>query len=168
MPAKRRPPSWQRYAAAHPTIGVHVDRPTYARLLTLREESGLSFGYLVRRGLGVAEKEVTTAIARGFKKGRSAGYAEGKKAGHSEGWIAGREAGYAVGREAGRQEAESRYKIEYRCAACHLPMAVEKAHQPVVAVATAAIEGRRYVHAVCPRSVGRGRSPNSIGVTSSR
>jgi hypothetical protein len=67
--ATHQPPSRRRYAAAHPTIGVHCDRETYDALIALRERSGLSFAQLFRRALGVVEKDVAAieaARARGY------------------------------------------------------------------------------------------------------
>jgi hypothetical protein len=113
---KRQPPSRKRYAASHPSIGVHVDLPTYDRLKKLRDESGMSYGYLVRRALGVVEKEVERIMRRGFNKGRHAGYAEGRKAGIAEGRNAafeeGRTSGYGEGHEVGYDEGWRAAKAE--------------------------------------------------------
>jgi hypothetical protein len=68
--AKHQPPSRRRYAAAHPTIGVHCDRKTYDALTALRKRSGLSYGQLVRKALGAVEMNIATveevATARGY------------------------------------------------------------------------------------------------------
>ena len=58
--ARHQPPSRRRYAATHPTIGVHCDRETYDALMALRERSGLSFGQLVRQALGALEMDIET------------------------------------------------------------------------------------------------------------
>ncbi len=105
---KRQPPSRKRYQASHPSIGIHVDLPTHARLKKLRDESGMSYGYLVRRALGVVEKEVERIMRRGFNKGRHAGYAEGKRTGFAEGRKMGieeaRKSAYEEGHAAGYDE----------------------------------------------------------------
>lgn len=153
---KRQPPSRKRYAASHPTIGVHVDLPTHARLKKLRDESGMSYGYLVRRALGVVEKEVERIMRRGFNKGRHAGYAEGKKAGLVEGDSAGyqkglkegRADGLAEGRREGSEEAE-RYMVEYRCARCGEAIVIERGDL-AAAHAVAAVEAARLAHMQCP------------------
>jgi hypothetical protein len=58
--ARHQPPSRRRYAATHPTIGVHCDRETYDALISLRERSGLSFSQLVRQALGAVEMDIET------------------------------------------------------------------------------------------------------------
>jgi hypothetical protein len=68
--AKHQPPSRRRYAAAHPTIGVHcVDRKEYDELIALRERSGLSFGQLVRQALGAMAMDVATVEEVGRARG---------------------------------------------------------------------------------------------------
>jgi hypothetical protein len=57
-----QPPSRRRYAAAHPTVGVHCDWETYDALIALRERSGLSFGQLVRQALGAVAMDIETAF----------------------------------------------------------------------------------------------------------
>jgi hypothetical protein len=69
--AKHQPPSRRRYAAAHPTIGVHCDRKTYDALIALRERSGLSFGQLFRQALGVVTKDVEAARGRGYREAKA-------------------------------------------------------------------------------------------------
>lgn len=121
----------------------------------MREESGLSFGYLVRRGLGVVEKEVTKAIARGINKGRHAGLAEGRKAGlaegrhagYEEGWKVGHKDGHAAGYRVGVNHAEGKYKLAYTCYVCRSAIAVESG-QADAAAAIAAIEGK-WGHGEC-------------------
>jgi hypothetical protein len=75
---KAPPPSRVRYAADHPTIGVHPDRETYAKLRELRERSGLSLGRLVQQALGVVEMDVAKVEATVFERGRRSGYAAAK------------------------------------------------------------------------------------------
>jgi hypothetical protein len=73
--AKHQPPSRRRYAAAHPTIGVHCDRKTYDDLIALRERSGLSLGQLVRQALGKVAMDVATVEAvtgaRGYREAKA-------------------------------------------------------------------------------------------------
>ena len=153
---KRQPPSRKRYQASHPSIGIHVDLPTHERLKKLRDKSGMSYGYLVRRALGVVEKEVERIMRRGFNKGRHAGHVEGKKAGFVEGHSAGyqkglqegRADGLAEGRREGSEEAE-RYKVEYRCARCGDAIAIERGDL-AAAHAVAAVEAGKLAHMQCP------------------
>ncbi len=44
------PPSRLRYEASHPTVAVHCDVETKARLVALREATGLPLGALVKQG----------------------------------------------------------------------------------------------------------------------
>jgi hypothetical protein len=67
-----------RYAADHPTIGVHVDKETYEKLLELRKRSGMSFGRLVLQDLGVVEMDIAKVEANAFERGRRSGYAAAK------------------------------------------------------------------------------------------
>jgi predicted DNA-binding protein len=78
---KHHPPSRRRYAAAHPTIGVHCDQETYARLSALRQRSGRSFGRLVRQSLGAVERDIAEVEAReaaARQRGRREGYRQAK------------------------------------------------------------------------------------------
>jgi hypothetical protein len=72
--SKHQPPSRRRYAAAHPTNGVHCDRETRDALIALRERSGLSFGQLVRQALGAVEMDIDTFE----EEARVAGYGQAK------------------------------------------------------------------------------------------
>ena len=75
---KAQSPSRVRYAADHPTIGVHVPKATYEKLLELRKRSGMSFGQLVLPALGVVEMEIAKVEANAFERGRRSGYAAAK------------------------------------------------------------------------------------------
>jgi hypothetical protein len=73
--AKHQPPSRRRYAATHPTIGVHcVDQKMYDDLIALRERSGLSLGQLVLQALG----KVAMDVAKVEFVGRARGYWQAK------------------------------------------------------------------------------------------
>jgi hypothetical protein len=72
---KVQPPSRVRYAADHPTIGVHIPTATYEKLLELRKRSGMSFGQLVLQALGVVEMDIAEVEANAFERGRRSGYA---------------------------------------------------------------------------------------------
>jgi hypothetical protein len=129
MVAKRNPPpSRARYAAQHPTIGVHCDRDTYQRLVALRERSGLSLGQLVKQALGVAEKDIDTV--------RTRAHAEGLEAGRRAGWT----------------HARSLYRLTYACSICQGPIAIE-AGSEAAKVATAALTARGWQHVQCPGRV---------------
>jgi hypothetical protein len=121
---RRQPPSRARYAARHPTIGVHCDLETYQRAAALRERSGLSFGQLFKQELGLAEKDT--------KRARALGYAEGLEAG--------RRAGYA--------EARNLYRLTYPCFVCRRPMEVSVDSEEAK-IAVAAITARGWGHDKC-------------------
>jgi hypothetical protein len=100
------PPSRLRYEATHPTVAVHCDPETKARLVALQEATGLSLGALVKQALGLLERDVDAA--------RQIGLAEGRRVGVAEGLIAGR----AEGRKLGFAEAAARYGVRFPCAVC--------------------------------------------------
>jgi hypothetical protein len=127
--AKRhQPPSRTRYAAEHPTIGVHCDRETYQRLVALRERSGLSLGQLVKQELGVAEEDIDTV--------RERAYAEGFEAGRKAGWT----------------QARSLYRLTYACSVCRGPIAIESDSEQAK-IATMALTAQGWHHVQCPRRV---------------
>jgi hypothetical protein len=129
MPGNRhQPPSRARYAAQHPTIGVHCDRETYQRLVALRERSGMSFGQLIKQGLGVAEKDIETVRARGYEEGLQ------------------------TGRRAGYTHARSLYRLTYACSRCQGPIAIEAGSEEAK-IATAALTARGWQHVQCPARV---------------
>jgi hypothetical protein len=82
---KHQPPSRGRYAAAHPTIGVHCDRETYDALIALRERSGLSFGHLVRRALGAVAQDVAAIEAARARGGSPSARSRCNRAWRSDG-----------------------------------------------------------------------------------
>jgi hypothetical protein len=110
---RHQPPSRLRYAAAHPTIGVHVDSSDYERLLALRKRAGVSFAQLVLRALGEVELQVDAAV----KVGQSAGYRAGKTAGRQEGY----KAGFAA--------AAKKYQLVAHCARCGKGIVIEARSQ---------------------------------------
>lgn len=152
------PPSRRRYAEAHPSIGVHVDRTTYDRLQRLRETTGASFAYLVCRSLGVVEKEVTRIHKHSFNKGKHEGLAEGRKLGRADEqqrvWDEGYRDGLRVGREEGRAagfvEARDRYRLTFRCARCSGDISIVRGDGHALA-AISALEFNGIGHRDCPR-----------------
>src|SRR5665213_3354816 len=100
--ARRQPPSRVRYAAAHRTIGIHVDLAMYDRLMALRDQSGLSFAQLILRTLGEVELEVASARRLGEEAGMATGMETGLAQGRADGYAAG------VGE----------FRITYPCAKC--------------------------------------------------
>jgi hypothetical protein len=110
---KGQPPSRARYAAAHPTIGVHVDRDTYQRMVELRQQSGFSLGQLVRQALGVVEMDITTVMTRA----RDEGVAEGRKVGYAE--------------------ARARYRLTVDCSFCRKAVELAPGSPPAPSVAEA-------------------------------
>jgi hypothetical protein len=114
---KRQPPSRARYQSDHPTIGVHVDLATHAKLIELRERSGLSFGQLVRRALGVVEHDVEAAYEAAY----SLGWADGER----EGW--------------------SQAVLNFPCSVCGQPVEV-RAGSEIARAAAAHLVERGWVH----------------------
>ena len=121
-----QPPSRARYAAQHPTIGVHCDRETYQRLVALRERSGLSLGQLVKQELSVVEKDIETV--------RTRAYAEGLEAGRRAGWT----------------HARRLYRLTYACSVCQGLIAIEAGSEEAK-VATAAVVAGGWAHDECSR-----------------
>jgi hypothetical protein len=123
MPApKHQPPSRRRYAAAHPTIGVHCDRETYDALIALRERSGRSFGQLVRQGLGAVERDIAEVEAR-------------------------EAAARERGRREGYRQARSRYCLTAHCSACGRAIEIEAGTEMARAAIRAVAPWR---HVDCP------------------
>jgi hypothetical protein len=135
------PPSRLRYEAAHPTVAVHCDVETKARLLALREATGLSLGALVKQGLGVLEPDLESA--------RRAGYAAGKAIGRAVGQREGRTAGIAEGRKSGHAEAVNLYRITYPCPKCRKLVPVVAGSDQAADARTALIEAG-WEHTECP------------------
>lgn len=146
MTARRHvPPSRLRYEATHPTVAVHCDLETKARLIALRDETGLSLGELVKRALGLLERDVESARRDGFNKG----LVEGRRAGREEG----RTAGLEEGRKAGFAEAVRRYRITYPCGKCGKLMAVTVGSGDANAARQAVIDAG-WSHGECPADEG--------------
>ena len=129
---KHQSPSRRRYAAEHPTIGVHVDRPTHQRLIELRERSGLSLGQLVRRALGEIEEELDGVASRALQQGIDEG----------------RRDGYSQGRAAGYAEARDAFRLTFPCAICRLPVVIPPG-SGVARDAAAFLHARHAGHAKC-------------------
>jgi flagellar biosynthesis/type III secretory pathway protein FliH len=142
MPTRRNePPSRLRYEAAHPTVAVHCDAETKARLVALREATDLSLGSLVKQALGVLERDVGAA--------RSAGAAQGREAGRRSGLAEGRLAGREEGRQAGFAEARRRYRITYPCAKCGKDLDLTAGSEDAKAARQALIDAE-WAHDECP------------------
>jgi hypothetical protein len=112
--ARHRTPSRVRYAAAHPTIGIHVDVATRARFEALREKTGLSYTQLILTALGELELDVDAARSRGWNDAHEEvveeSYLEGYSDGYDEGHENGEHEGYLRGLDADR--------VTYSCARC--------------------------------------------------
>jgi flagellar biosynthesis/type III secretory pathway protein FliH len=106
--SKHRSPSRVRYAKKHPSLTVHFDEETYARVLALRARTGLTLNQLVRQALGSLE----THVDKIHEQGRRQGEAEGRRAGLEE------------GNQQGRVAARSAWKLTYPCSGCGKPMAI--------------------------------------------
>ncbi len=134
--SRHSPPSRARYAAQHPTIGVHVDKPTYQKLLELRERSGLSLGQLVRQALKVVENDVEMVLLTGRGEGYLQGFEEGRARGYKEGWAA------------GNTKALQLYRLTYPCNVCH--QAIElRVGSTAAQVGVEALADQGWGHADC-------------------
>ncbi len=132
--SRHSPPSRARYAAQHPSIGVHVDKPTYQKLLELRERSGLSLGQLVRQALKVVENDVEMVLLTG----RGQGYLQG----------------FEEGRARGYDQALQRYCLTYPCDVCHKALEIKVGSESARA-AVEALADQRWGHADCHKRVAR-------------
>jgi hypothetical protein len=139
---KHVPPSRLRYQAAHPTVAVHCDAETKARLVALRDATGLSLGQLVKQNLGLLERDVGAA--------RRAGFVEGHVKGRREGVEEGRIAGVKEGHKAGFAEAVRRYRITYPCKNCGKLMAVTVGSEEASDARQALIDAG-WAHGECPQ-----------------
>lgn len=130
--ARRRPPSRARYAAKHPTIGVHTTVEVRDRLLALRDSSGHSFAQLILAALGQVELDVTTARDRGRKEGFGQGFAAG--------W----DNGFAA--------AEAQFRVSYDCAVCGEDVALSVGASDTL-VATEVMTRGGFGHQSCHEKV---------------
>ena len=67
-----RPPSRQRYQATHPTVTLHLNLATDARLKELMQKTSLSRAQVMEEALGLVEsrvEEAQTASDRGYHLG---------------------------------------------------------------------------------------------------
>jgi hypothetical protein len=124
VPKRQQPPSRARWAAQHPTIGVHCDRETYEKALALRQRHGLSFGQQFKQALDLVEKDLEAVRARG--------YAEGLEAGRRAGWT----------------HALTVYRLTYPCSMCQVPISIEVGSEEAK-VATAAVAAEGWAHDEC-------------------
>ncbi len=137
MTARRHVPlSRLRYEAKHPTVAVHCDLETKARLVALREATGLSLGALVKQALGLLERDVDVARQIGLAEGRSLGVEEGHFVGKAEGY------------NLGFAEADARYRVRYPCALCGslISILVDSAEAKLM---VKALVDARWAHAEC-------------------
>ncbi len=135
------PPSRLRYEAAHPTVAVHCDLETKARLIALRDATGFSLGELVKQALDLLERDVELARRNGFDKG----LVEGRRAGREEG----RAAGLEEGSKAGFAEAVRRYRLTYPCKSCG-KLLVVRVGSDEAADARQALIDAGWAHGECP------------------
>jgi predicted transcriptional regulator len=70
-----RPPSRQRYQATHPTVTLHLNLATDARLKELMQKTSLSRAQVVEEALGLVESRVEEAQAA-FDGGYHLGFAD--------------------------------------------------------------------------------------------
>ena len=108
IPVKHRSPSRERYAKKHPSLTVHFDEATHARVVTLRERSGLTLNQLVRQALGSLE----THVEEIREHARHDGYAAGWKAGRKDGL------------DKMRVAARAAWQLTYPCSGCGQPVAI--------------------------------------------
>jgi len=114
--SRRPPPARARYAERHPAITVHLpDRETHARLIELRDRTGLSLGQLVRQTLGVVEKDIEDVYCHAWEEGER------------EGW----------------SQAEAHYRLAVACTVCHEPLEVTSG-SPAAQAAASALAGWRH------------------------
>jgi predicted transcriptional regulator len=115
-----RPPSRQRYQATHPTVTLHLNLATDARLKELMQKTSLSRAQLMEEALGLVEsrvEEAQTACDRGYHLGFA--------------------------------DARDRFRITPRCAWCDGEMEVTRGSVAAQA-ATDFLEGELWVHSACP------------------
>lgn len=105
---KHQSPSRERYAKQHPSLTVHFDEETYAKVVALRERSGLTLNQLVRQALGSLETHVEAI----HEHGRHEGYTTGWKAGSKD------------GSDKMREAARAAWQLTYPCAGCAQPVAI--------------------------------------------
>jgi hypothetical protein len=87
---------------------VHFDEATYARVLALRDRSGLSLNQLVRQALGSLETHVDEIREHGRRQGE----AEGRKAGFEDGV------------QKMRIAARDAWQLTYPCSGCGKQVAI--------------------------------------------
>jgi hypothetical protein len=108
--AGHQPPSRVRYAASHPTVGIHLTLEDHQRAQALRERTGLSFAQLFLLALERVELDLGPAE----EKARTEGY------------------------KRGYEEARGRYRLSTPCIACRRPVVILPGSE-MAAVAVAAL-----------------------------
>ena len=97
MKPKHRPPSRQRYEAAHPTLTARVPAAVKARLQAALAAEGLTFSEWIQAQVAGHVGEVAAA----YNAGRAVGTAAGDAAGYRRGYADGAAWAAAVGFRAG-------------------------------------------------------------------
>jgi hypothetical protein len=131
-PRQHRSPSRERYAKQHPSLTVHFDEDTYARVVALRERSGLTLNQLVRQALGSLETHVDEIR----EYGRHDGYATGWKAGSKD------------GADKMRVATRAAWQLTYPCSGCGQPVAI-RVGDPDAERAIKVLTDERWGHAKC-------------------
>ncbi len=82
-PKRKAPPSRIKYEKSHPTVTCRVSKELYDRLDKSRKVDGKSFADILRRGLGIVEKN-NKKLIQAKNKGWIEGYEEGLEDGKNE------------------------------------------------------------------------------------
>jgi hypothetical protein len=120
-----KPPSRVRYEKNNPTVSCRVSKELYDNLDRVKKREGKSFTDILKLGLGEIEdieEKVNNARTNGFNKGYQKGYAE----------------------------AESMFKVTFRCNNCHQIIVVDDAAEKK---AIDTYMSTTWTHQECPKPV---------------
>jgi Ribbon-helix-helix protein, copG family len=148
---RHRPPSRERYAAKHPALTVHLDLDLYAKIVELRERSGLTLNQLVRQALGSVEDHVETI----------------RGAAHVRGFDLGNKLGYDVGYETGYAAAKDEYGLTIECSECDEPIEI-LAGAPIAERAVELLRERGWGHKACVEKGPREATPPPLPLSGPR
>jgi predicted transcriptional regulator len=115
-----RPPSRERYQATHPTVTLHLNLATDARLKELMQKTSLSRAQVVEEALGLVESRVEEAQAASDR-------------------------GYQLG----FADAVDRFRITFPCAWCDGEMELTRGSVAAQA-ATDLLVDETWAHSACP------------------